>query len=290
MVELSNNRLTIQINDKGAELSSIINHENNKEYMWNADSTYWNRHSPVLFPIVGSVWNGVYHIDGKEYSLSQHGFARDMDFQIIEQTENRVVYSLENNTNTENVYPFQFILKISYELIDNTIKVFWSVENKGESAMLFQIGAHPGFYYPDFNKNEELKGYLDIDTTEFKYKQLGEKGCIAENGLKTMKSIDGLYPIYANTFDNQAMIIENNQMSRITLLDQSKNPYLTMRFDAPVVGLWSPPEKNAPFICIEPWYGSCDYIEYNGDFKDKEWMNKLEKGEIFEANYFIDIE
>ena len=94
MVELSNNRLTIQINDKGAELSSIINHENNKEYMWNADSTYWNRHSPVLFPIVGSVWNGVYHIDGKEYSLSQHVFARDMDFQIIEQTEKRVVYRL----------------------------------------------------------------------------------------------------------------------------------------------------------------------------------------------------
>ena len=80
MKTLSNDKITLQIAEHGAELVSI--NVNNTEYLWQGDPKFWGRHSPVLFPIVGRVWNNQYHHEGITYELGQHGFARDMDFQL----------------------------------------------------------------------------------------------------------------------------------------------------------------------------------------------------------------
>lgn len=84
--------------------------------------------------------------------------------------------------------------------------------------------------------------------------------------------------------------MEHSQLNRVTLCDNDKNPYLTVAFDSPLVGLWSPPSKNAPFVCIEPWYGRTDKVNYDGTFESKDWMNTLKPGETFKAKYSITIE
>lgn len=290
MIELANDQLILHIQEKGAEMCSLVKRDNKREYVWKGDPQYWKRHAPVLFPIVGSVWNGEYRIDERTYHLSQHGFARDNDFEVIETTPQKAVFQLKSSEDTLKVYPYEFSLKITYELKDNTLRITWRVDNPSDETIYFQIGAHPAFNYPDFNVFDAVRGFLKADKDELVYKLLGEKGCLHPEKSYTLHSEDGLFAIRHYLFDNDALVIENNQTKSISLLTKEKKPYLTVRFDAPVVGLWSPAGKKAPFMCIEPWYGRCDTENYTGDFRQKEWMNSLEPHQTFEHSYTITIE
>ena len=99
-----------------------------------------------------------------------------------------------------------------------------------------------------------------------------------------------MLPLDTSSFDRDALIIEKSQVSKVTLHRQDGSAWLSLSFDAPLVGLWSPPGKNAPFICIEPWYGRCDRAHYQGEYKDKDWINTLAPGEKFSSVYTIEVE
>lgn len=289
MKTLSNDYLTISISSQGAELSSIRANDTHKEYLWQADPAFWKRHSPVLFPIVGGVWNNEYRNEGVTYPLSQHGFARDKDFTLVNETEDEVCFRLISDEESLKIYPFPFELELGYRLRDHKIDVLWSVKNTGDKEMHFQIGAHPAFNYPDFNAASEERGFFAFDKqTGLEYILITEKGCISTDTY-SLKLTDGLLPLDIHTFDMDAVILENSQIKKVALLDKEQHPYVTLHFTSPVVGLWSPPKKNAPFICIEPWYGRCDRAHYDGEFKDKDWMQHLLPGEAFNAFYTIEI-
>lgn len=284
---LKNDFLTIEADTHGAELCSIKH--GGTEYLWQADPQFWARHSPVLFPIVGKVWENIYRVNGKEYSLPQHGFARDMEFSPARQTEDEIWFMLEDSPETLEKYPFRFRLEIGYRLSGRKVEVMWKVTNTGTDTMYFQIGAHPAFYFPDFRPETSGRGYFHFDgKTGMEYILVKEKGC-ADTGARYRLEMDGEYlPLDIRTFDNDALIIDNSQVRKVTLCKQDRTPWLSMGFDAPLVGLWSPPGKNAPFVCIEPWYGRCDRIGYTGDISGRDWMNRLAAGEIFESVYYIE--
>lgn len=288
MNTLSNSELSIQVSPHGAELCSI--RCNGKEYLWQADPAYWKRHSPVLFPIVGSVWENTYRVDGNEYHLTQHGFARDMDFCLIAECPNELRYRLTDNEETRAKYPFPFCLEIGYRIEGKKITILWEVKNTGTKEMFFQIGAHPAFYYPDYDATTTDRGYFGFDKVEgLQYILIAEKGCADPNVKYPLHLIDGLFPIDTHTFDKDALIMEDSQVREVTLYNKEKKPYLSLYFDTPLVGLWSPPAKNAPFVCIEPWYGRGDRAYYTGEYKDKDWMQHLQSGEVFKAEYTIEI-
>lgn len=290
MRSLSNQYLTIRVADHGAELSGIVANATGKEYLWQADPAFWKRHSPVLFPIVGSVWEGKYRQDGATYSLSQHGFARDRDFTLVHESENELRFALESDERTREVYPFDFLLEIGYRLEGNRIEVLWRVVNTGDRTAYFQIGAHPAFYYPNYDLATEDRGYFAFDVKSgLVYRALAEKGCVGDEIRPVPLDAEGLLPLNVHTFDIDTFILENSQVRRVDLLDVEKRPYLSLSFTAPLVGLWSPPTKNAPFVCIEPWYGRCDRVNYSGEYKDRDWVNRLEPGEVFDASYTIEI-
>lgn len=288
MEQLKNDRLSIKVNEHGAELCSICDSEG-KEYLWQADPTFWKRHSPVLFPIVGSVWNGEFKVDGKEYKMSQHGFARDSDFKLLKKDDNEIWYALRYNDETLNAYPYKFNLEIGYRLENNTVKVMWKVENQDNREIYFQIGAHPAFYYPDYGQDGE-RGYFRFDVKDsFKYLKIGEKACASL--VEHNQTLDGHdLKLDVHTFDIDTFIVHNSQLKKVSLLGKDKSPYLTLDFDAPVVGLWSPPTKDAPFVCIEPWYGRCDREHFTGEFKNRDNVNMLKSGETFEVSYLITID
>lgn len=305
-MKLSNGIIEIEISEHGAELTSIK--KQGTEYLWQANPEYWKRHSPVLFPIVGSVWNGEYRSSGKTYKLGQHGFARDMDFTLVGTTANSILYALESSAATKEKYPYDFRLEIGYTINDNEVEVLWRVKNPSKSPMAFQIGAHPAFYWPmlsDISRDDlpameaklqttNKRGYFTFGSKEkavFTNTILGDKGCakVGENTL-IVTNHKGQLPLTTDTFDHDALIFEDSQVNQVTLCDQAGLPYITLKFKAPLVGLWSPPKKNAPFVCIEPWFGRCDQVGYEGRYEDKDWIQSLGAEQTFEARYTIAIE
>ena len=290
MQTLKNGQLTVKVKEHGAELCSIIKGET--EYLWQADPAFWGRHSPVLFPIVGSVWNGRYRVADKEFALGQHGFARDMDFELVQESETEVRYRLQSGDGTMEKYPWSFILEIAYRLHDNKIDVMWEVTNPADEDMFFQIGAHPAFFYPDYEPQTDGRGYLSFDVKDgLQCIRIQEKGCVdAETLYPLSVPEDGLLPLAKDTFDSiDTIMLQNGQISKVTLHRNDRSPWLSLSFDAPVVGIWSPPGKNAPFICLEPWYGRCDRAGYEGDYREKDWVNRLAPGEKFSSVYTIEI-
>ena len=146
MVEIKNDKLTVQVASLGAELQSIKDADG-REYLWQAGEK-WPRRSPILFPIVCSVNDDTYTVEGKEYHLPRHGFARDTEFQLIAQGEHKVTFALHETEETLKVYPYRFNLAVSYRLNGNKIHVVWHVENTDTREIHFQIGGHPAFLAP----------------------------------------------------------------------------------------------------------------------------------------------
>lgn len=291
METLSNSILTVQIAEHGAELQSIK--KDGKEYLWQGDAKFWGRRSPVLFPIVGRVWNNKYRHAGNTYEIGQHGFARDMDFKLTNKEDKGAVYWLESTPDTLGKFPFPFRLLVGYLLEENKITVKWRVENLGAMDMYFQIGAHPAFYFPEFDAATKDRGFFVFDRkSDLEYIMPTEKGCVSPERHVLKLNKEGLMPIDIHTFDCDTYIFDNKQLKKITLLDKKKKPHISLEFNSPLVALWSPTKTHpdCPFVCIEPWYGRCDSVGYSGELKDREWIQKLEPKETFDVEYKIIIE
>ena len=149
MKTLKNTALTLNISLHGAELTSIRD-SFGREFLWQADPAFWKRHSPVLFPIVGSLWDKHFRVNGREYEMGQHGFARDMDFRLVSERDDEMWFELNSSPETLAKYPYKFTLRIGYRLEANKIHVMWEVSGDDSQTMWFQIGAHPAFYLPRF--------------------------------------------------------------------------------------------------------------------------------------------
>ncbi len=286
---LKNEVLTVAVSAHGAELQSIRKGE--VEYLWQGDPAYWGRRSPVLFPIVGSVWEKKYRVDGKQYELGQHGFARDMDFDLVSASDSEARYRLASSAQTREKYPFDFVLEIAYRLHDNKLDVVWEVSNPSSEDLYFQIGAHPAFNYPDYAPEASGRGSLSFDRSEaLECIRIKEKGCVDAVTKWPLEMTAGRLKLEKDTFDEiDTIMLQDSQIREVNMFREDGTPWLSLSFNAPVVGIWSPPCKNAPFICLEPWYGRCDSAGYEGEYKDKEWMNRLASGEKFETVYTIEI-
>ncbi len=286
---LENDVLKVTINHFGAELSSMIKKETGVEYMWNADEKFWKRSAPVLFPIVGSLKNKEFLYDGKSYPMGQHGFARDMEFSLVSNDGTTAWFSLSSDDSTYEKYPFAFTLEIGYELFGNTLKVIWKVVNEDEKKMHFSIGGHPAFMCPLAGEGEQTDYYIAFDTDkDLTYSKLSENGLVYKKD-NVLVTDGGKLQVTKHLFDEDALVVEGNQAHVVSLCKPDGQAYLTVSFDAPLFGLWSPAKKQAPFICIEPWYGRCDDEAFTGTLEQREYVQSLDAGAQFEVSYTIAI-
>lgn len=281
---LVNDLISIKINKVGAELCSLT--KDGVEYMWHADPKYWGRTAPILFPLVGSLKNKEYQYAGNTYQMNQHGFARDMEFELIGQTKNSLRFGVASTEETLKSYPFQFRLEIEYELNGSSVFVKWFVKNEDNKEMYFSIGGHPAFMCPLYDKEKQTDYSLklsknDMPVPSFDCTLIGDDGLAQHEGEK-YELTEGILPITEELFLKDALVIEHTQTHAVSLLNADQKEYLRVEYDAPVVGIWTPPGKQAPFICIEPWYGRCDRTDFKGELKDREWGNALQPGEVFE--------
>lgn len=288
MVEIKNDKLTVQVASLGAELQSIKDADG-REYLWQGGEK-WPRRSPILFPLVCSVNDDTFTVEGKEYHLPRHGFARDTEFTLLAQGEHKVTYALHESEETLKVYPYKFNLAVIYRLSGNKIHVVWHVENTDTRDIHFQIGGHPAFLAPGCKEDEPLKGVIALDN---KQPLKGLKSYI--DGSHEMTEIPlnmikgGLISFDDEFFANDSVKIHDCQARQASLLNPDGTPAVTVDFKCPIIAFWSPYKKNAPFVCIEPWYGLGDPRGWKGEFKDKFYMNHLQPGASFMSEYTITI-
>lgn len=287
---LQNAELICGIETCGAELKSIKNKRTGREYLWNADPKYWNRTSPVLFPFVGAVKDKNYSYDGRTYNIGQHGFARDMEFSVMSSNDNEMWFELRESEETLARYPFKFRLNIGYRIEGKSLTVLWRVKNTNDGVLYFSIGAHPGFMLPEGDKAFfRLYDGNGTPVRSIKNRVFGEGGCVTDE-IRVINTPDGKLPITEHLFDGDALVLEDNQIGAVEIVpERSDGPIVSVIFTSPLVGLWSPPHKNAPFVCIEPWYGRCDKDSFEGELSEREYEQKLGAGEEFNVSYKISI-
>lgn len=279
MITLKNEKLTVRINPMGAELSSIQN-KAGREYVWQGDPSVWSGRSPILFPIAGRLKGDSYTYGGKTYSLPKHGFARRNQFSVVSAEADRAVFALTESEKTLAVYPFPFRLTAEYALSRNTLTVTNTIRNSGTETMYFSFGAHPAF-------NIKVG-----DSVVFAENETFETGLFDAYGLlvgtKTIAENTDRLVIDAHIFDDDAIFFENMKSKSAKIVSAEGEEILQMTYGkVPYLGLWAKP--NAPYVCIEPWYGICDTYDVTGKIEEKPHIIALAPEKDFIFTYTIDI-
>lgn len=278
---IKNSNLIAEIKHLGAELVSLKT-DLNTEYIWEGNPDFWGKHSPVLFPIVGTLKNNSFQYDGIKYHLARHGFARDKEFELVDKKENSATFSIQSSEETLKVYPFAFELQIIYTLTARTLQIEYKVINNGQTPLPFSIGAHPAFALPGkfenyslaFEKEEPLEYYL-LDND------------LISNKTKKIEAQNKRIPLTYELFENDALIFKKLESNSLTIL-KNEIPILRVHFeDFPNLGIWT--KRNAPFLCIEPWFGYSDTNENSGDLFEKEGIQILEASDAFKSKFSIEI-
>ena len=284
---LKNDVLELTADTHGAELLSVK--RGAREYLWSGDPAFWGRRAPILFPFVGQVRGGYYRHKGIRYPMGQHGFARDQEFALDDITGNSLCFVLRDNEQTRKVYPFSFELSVTYTLRDETVEVEWKVQNPGKEILYFSIGAHPAFVCPFHDPQSRGAYALEIrkdsrPLDRILIRPIVSGGNVADE-VKEIPLNQGRITPTPKLFDGDALILEGRQADEISLVNPDGETYLTVTFDTPLVGIWSPVGKNAPFICIEPWCGRTDSVHFDKELSEREYGNALEPGGEFVRTY-----
>ena len=279
--EIKNSFIKVKIKSFGAELNSLQKIENDFEYIWQANSQYWARHSPVLFPIVGRLKDDNYIYKSKKYNLSQHGFARDKEFELVKKDEDFIEFSLKNDEKTLEIYPFLFELNISYKLDKRKLIISYKVKNISEDKMYFSIGAHPAFNI----SNGDFLEFEEIEKTKRYF--LNDKGLIYKE--EELFFLENKIILNENIFKNDALVFNDENIKAIDLRDKNQNKILKVEFkNVPYLGIWSKPNFG-PFVCIEPWFGVADLENSNQNIEDKIGIQVLKKDDIFSFFYSVEV-
>jgi len=286
MTFLENEFIRVAISSRGAELTSVYHKQFNLEYLWQADPLIWGKHSPILFPIVGTLKKNQYYYQGNPYSLTRHGFARDMDFDKTSSSINEVNFQLASVL--LNNYPFDFELNIRYTLVGASLSVEYKVNSTGESPLYFSIGAHPAFNVP---LSAELK--YDDYFLEFSDQETEPRWPITNEGLIASTPVPFFQyqtqlKLTHELFAKDALVFKGLNSHTISL-KSNKDPHgLNFNYtNFPFMGLWAAP--NADFVCIEPWCGIADSENSNQQIEEKEGIIRLEPAGEFVRSWAIEV-
>lgn len=257
--------LSVKVADQGAELQSL-KLADGLELLWQADPNVWPRHAPHLFPIVGRLPNDTLRHEGKTYTLTQHGFARDLEFICENKSDRHCTHLLTDSEQTSVRYPFAFELRITHALEGNTLTITYALRNPANTELLASVGTHPAFNWPlkpgiertahnmTFERDEPAAirrvagGLLKTDTYPSPVKN------------RVLHLVDDLFV--------DDVVIFDKLNSRALTYTAPGAPKIQVKFpDFPHLGIWTKP--GAGFVCIEPWQGHTTPEDFDGEFLDK---------------------
>jgi galactose mutarotase-like enzyme len=271
--------ISATIKPEGAELCSLRDGEA-EELLWQAGPE-WPRHAPVLFPVVGKLAGDTLRHGGREYRVTQHGFARDSLFAWVERTATRAVLRLEDSEATRAAYPFRFRLEMIYAVEGATLSVTTRVSNPGDTVLPCGVGAHPAFRWPLAAGVAQEAHLLEFDAPETGHALAVENALL---GAEKPLPFDGrVLPLSPALFAQDALVMPDVASRAVRFVAPGAEGevarVLTVSWEGfKDLGIWSKP-GGAPFLCIEPWYGMASPVGWDGDILDKPGILLLPPGE-----------
>jgi galactose mutarotase-like enzyme len=283
MRTIENEKLIVRLADKGAEIRSVVEKSTGKELMWQADPTVWPRTAPVLFPFVGRSNNDEYRFGGKVYPMGQHGFARDKDFEYVPGSDNKsCCFELKSSVETLRVFPFDFLLRLSYRLDDSRLLCGYEVINTGSHELFFSMGAHPGFSLQSRNLSDYR---IEFEREEEPYRYLLRDGLI--NGEREKLSMRGnVLHLERALFAKDAIVLKQVRSASVRLVGPGMDMLMTFA-GFPYFGIWTKPGCE-DFICLEPWCGIADAVGGYAELEQKEGINSLGAGGKFAREFSVE--
>lgn len=288
MTTLENEYLRVDIQWKGAELASIYDKTTETEHLWQADPDVWPWHGPNLFPVVGGCLNNQILVNGNSYPMGRHGFARQSIFELVDSSAIQTRFALPFSEATLSVFPYRFTFEILYELEDRFLKVTYRVSNEDLQPVYFSVGAHPAFNVP-FYPNESYEDYY----LEFEVDESLEKYVLSKDGFFNGQTVpvplqNRRLPLSKDLFAQDALVFKNIVNRQVTIRSKNHDQVVTVSYlPFNYLGVWAKP--GAPFVCIEPWLGCADTEGKPVDIREKEAIQVVEPGEVFEAAFIIGI-
>jgi galactose mutarotase-like enzyme len=265
-ITITNDHLTAAINPLGAELSSLKDAAG-RELMTDADPAFWTGRAPLLFPVVGKPAGEVIRIDGQEYPMKQHGFARRLPFTLVDRSDSHATFRLEASDETRTHYPFDFTLDATFRLDGATLHTEIAIANPNPVALPASFGFHPAFAWPLPYGRDRADHRITFSHDEPDgVRPIAADGTIAP-GEKPSPLNGRTLALADDLFAHDALVWDHIRSDRVTY-GAPNGPRLEIAFpDTPMLGLWTKP--GARYICVEPWHGIADPEGYTGEFKDK---------------------
>ena len=279
MVTLCNGIITAEIIEKGAEIRRVT--VNGEDRFWSGDPEFWDGVAPVLFPNCGGMKDNKYTLNGKEYNIVKHGFAKSMDFIVESASNNSAVFLLTDTEETLKSFPWNFEFRVKYTLVAASIKVEYSIKNNSDSAMYAAVGGHEAYACPE--------GIEDYDIIFEKKETL--RSIQVEEGILSRKTETMLYdsdtlPLYNKYFEIDALVLTDLKSRFVTLRNRKTGKQVSVSFpDSDYLLIWTMP--GAPYVCIEPWTAPPSYLDEDYDITKKEGTAKIEAGDIFNCKHTI---
>lgn len=278
---IENENLKALLSTDGAQMKRLVNKTTNKNILFTYNEEKQSV-APILFPTVGKSKNAAIMVSGQEYGMAQHGFARNYEFELVQQDISSACFCLRSDEKTLAVYPYEFELYVTYTLSGRHIRVDFEVENIGENNMYFQLGYHPAFRidgdmadsFVEFEQVENAPRYVMKD-----YLSDEPEECLCDT--KILKLNEEL-------FSRDALVFKGLASEWVKLKNANDNREIKVSFKGfPVFMIWS----NAPgFVCLEPCVGCADSESFAGEMKEKQFAQEVLPGECSEFSVRIRVE
>ncbi len=275
-----NENYILGVKELGAELTSLKSKKTGFEFIWTGNEEIWYGQSPILFPIIGRLLDDKYRLNGKEYTMPKHGIVRKKPFTLIEKTADSLTFSQKDDEESREAYPYAFELKVKFQLTETGLSVTHTVINNDSETMYYSFGAHPGF-------NCKIGDFLEFENNENLFTERIDHESILIEEKFPVDIKENKIHLTKDLFCDDALILSGYTSKYISLKSDNHNRVVKFNFDSPVLGIWAKP--NAPYVCIEPWWGINDNYDKKADISQKRAIMTLNSKESASYNWNIEI-
>ena len=192
---------------------------------------------PVLFPICGNLPGDVLPVNGVNHTLKQHGFARDLPWQLqLLDDQSGIQLTLTDTPQTLEAFPFPFAVVMAVRPQPQALEIGITIRHTGDGpvAMPFSFGLHP---------------YLNVtDLATARLDGLADR-CLNHHGMVETDTAGQLSRL-ADGVD-----LLSRPSGPVTLVDPSAGTRVELDHPAPMdlTVVWTEPPR--PMVCLEPWTG-----------------------------------
>lgn len=279
MIAIENENYIVELNVKGAQIISFKDKKLDIEFMWDANEEYWGYSSPTLFPVIGSSYDNNYHFDGQTTHIPNHGILRHANFTLLRNTKDKAVLEFVSNSETLKQYPFYFKILITFGLQHNKLTIEYEISNEGVIDMPFNFGLHPAFNCP-IEKDKKFSDYKIVFSTPTKLLGSGPR---VNDGLVSEIALD------RKDFKEYGTFIYHNLNSPYIELTDGNHGVKVSTVGFPITCVWTPRDKDAPFICLEPWIGMSKKVEKDLPFEKRDAIMKISPDKKRLLSYTIEV-